>query len=64
MSAVLYDLVNEKGSFKWKDEHQQAFDAIKKPLTKKMLRYFEKNKKKLSLDKPERRHIKWVIEVE
>ena len=45
MSAVLYDLVNEKGSFKWKDEHQQAFDAIKKSLTKEtMLRYFEKSR--------------------
>ena len=30
MSAVLYDLMNEKGSFKWKDEHQKAFDANKR----------------------------------
>ena len=45
MSTVLYDLLNEKGSFKWKDEHQQAFDAIKKSLTKKILRYFEKDRK-------------------
>ena len=29
MSAILYNLLNEKGSFKWKDEHQQAFHAIK-----------------------------------
>ena len=46
MSTVLHDLLNEKGSFKWKDEHQQAFDAIKKSLTKEtMLRYFEKGRK-------------------
>ena len=46
MSTVLYDLLNEKGSFKWKDEHQQAFDAIKKSLSKEtMLRYFEKGRK-------------------
>ena len=45
MSAVLNDLVNEKGSFKWKDEHQQVFDASKKSLRKEtMLRYFEKQK--------------------
>ena len=38
--------MNEKGSFKWKDEHQQAFDAIKKTLTKETtLRYFEKGRK-------------------
>ena len=65
MSAVMYDLVNEKGSFKWKHEHQQAFDAIKKSLTKETkLRYFEKGRKKAVLYMPERRHIKWVIEVE
>ena len=29
MSAILYNL-NEKGSFKWKDEHQQAFHAVKR----------------------------------
>ena len=29
MSAVLNDLVNEKGSFKWKDEHQQVFADAK-----------------------------------
>ena len=46
MSAVMYNLVNEKGSFKWKHEHQQAFDAIKKSLTKETkLRYFEKGRK-------------------
>ena len=46
MSAVSYNLMNEKGSFKWKDEHQQAFDAIKKSLTKEtLLRYFEKGRK-------------------
>ena len=39
--------MNEKGSLKWKDEHQQAFDVIKKSLTKeKMPRYFEKGRKK------------------
>ena len=37
MLAVLYDLVNEKGSFKWKDKNQQAFDAIKKSLTTETL---------------------------
>ena len=37
MLAVLCDLVNEKGSFKWKDKNQQAFDAIKKSLTKETL---------------------------
>ena len=46
MSTVLYDLLNEKDSFKWKYEHQQAFDAIRRSLTKEtMLRYFEKGKK-------------------
>ena len=46
MSTILYDLLNEKGSFKWRDEHQQAFDEIKKSLTKEtMLRYFEKRRK-------------------
>ena len=50
MSTVLYDLLNEKDSFKWKYEHQQAFDAIRRSLTKEtMLRYFEKGKKELSL---------------
>ena len=28
MSVVLYDLLNEKDSFKWKHEHRQGFDAI------------------------------------
>ena len=46
MLAVLYYLENEKGSFKWRDELQQAFDAIKKSLTKEAtLRYFEKRRK-------------------
>ena len=46
MLAVLYYLENEKGSFKWRDEHQHAFHAIKNSLTKeKMLRYFEKGGK-------------------
>ena len=45
ISAVLNDLVNEKGSFKWKDEHQQVFDAIKKSLRKEtMLRILNKQK--------------------
>ena len=46
ISAVLYDLVNEKGSFKRKDEYQQAFDTIKRSLTKEtMPMYFEKSRK-------------------
>ena len=46
MSTVLYDLLNQKGSFKWKDEHQQASDTIRKSLTKgTLLRYFEKGRK-------------------
>ena len=38
--------MNESGSLKWKDEHQQTFDAIKKSLAKEtVLRYFEKGRR-------------------